>query len=169
MKCNQNMGWVSQGERATNNYCGMWQPWALQKQRWVKQLLQIKGSCHSAPLTAMFSREEDLKHKLCLPVLAKLLEFPGEINPFSQHEVSKVKHVIIKAENLFFFAKMALKYLQEVKRTQRSASTCFRSQDPLVHEPEALPAGSCSFPITSYLAPVHHPFLVPCFLDDSLG
>ena len=92
----------------------------------------------------------------CLPVLAKFLEFPGEINPFSQHEVSKVKHVIIKAEDLFFFAKMALKYLQDVKRTQRSVSTCFRSQDPggqnLVHEPEALPAGSCLFPITSSLA-----------------
>ena len=63
-------------------------------------------------------------------MLAKFLEFPGEINPFSQHEVSKVKHVIIKAEDLFFFVKMALKYLQDVKRTQRSVSTCFRSQDP---------------------------------------
>ena len=42
-------------------------------------------------------------------MLAKFLEFPGEINPFSQHEVSKVKHVIIKAEDLFFFAKMDLR------------------------------------------------------------
>lgn len=125
---------------------------SLQKQRWVKQLLQIKGNCRTAPLTDSLVRlgGGSLKHKSCLPVLAKLLEFPGEINHFSQHEVSKLKYVRIKAENLFFFAEMALKYLHESKG--------FKGQLPLALVPRILEGSVwCLSTKLFLLVPAHLP------------